>query len=99
SFGLRIMFLVESRLCRVDCLDIVHRPGGEAADRLLKGLAELGQLIVDPRRNRRGDRAADQTVALEIAKGQRQHALRYTWDLAAELIEALRSAAEGLHDQ
>src|SRR6266404_3314960 len=62
-------------------------------------MAKPGQLVIDARRDGRRDRAVDETVALEVAQGQREHALRYARDLAAKLVEALRALAERADDE
>ena len=46
--------------------DMLERPELEAVKRTNERLAQLGQLIIDPWRNGRGDGAADQAVALEV---------------------------------
>src|SRR4051812_36737933 len=87
--GLRfVVFGVELRLRGVDRLDVVERPGSEGADRFLEGMAKLRQLVIDARRDARGDRPADQPIALKIAQRERQHPLRYAGNLAPQLVEA-----------
>src|SRR5690348_15766319 len=81
----------------MDGIDIFHRPGCETADWPLQRTAELRQFIIDARRHRRGNSAADQPIALEIAKGKRENALRHAGDFAAKLVESLRSFTERLH--
>src|SRR6185437_14044016 len=54
---------------------IGRRPIPERADRAPERLAELGEPIFDARRDFRVDGAGHEAVALEVAQGQRQHAL------------------------
>src|SRR5437588_3514266 len=73
---------------------IAKRPITERRDWLQQVAPECGQSIVDPRRNYRKHRARDQSVALEPAQGQGQHALRDAADRAPQFIESQRAAAE-----
>ena len=59
-----------------DAID-VRRAQWQGHDRLAQRRAQLGQLIVDARRNGRRHVPADQPVALEIAQREGQHALRH----------------------
>src|SRR6185437_13689471 len=48
---------------------------------------EIGQLIIDARRNRRIDGPRHQPIAFETTQSERQHALRYAADRTPELVE------------
>src|SRR5258705_8077755 len=69
-------------------------PNGEGEHGLEERSAELGERVVDARRNRRVDGARHHAVALEAAQRERQHPLRNALDGAAKLAEALRAVAE-----
>src|SRR5205823_2214424 len=92
-------FRVEDGLRLVNRADIVERPLREAGDRLLQRMAKLGQCIIDARRNAWRDGPADETVALEVAQCERQHALRNAGNFAPELVETPRPLAERRDDK
>src|SRR5579884_346943 len=83
-----VLLAVESFLRRFDCSNIVHCPARKTADRLLKRTTKFGQLIIDAWRDCRRDGAAYKSVTLEVAQGERQHALRNARNLTAKFIEA-----------
>ena len=80
-------------------VDMVERPKLERVDRWNQRAAKVGQLIIDARRDARGDGAADEAVALEVAQSERQHALRDGGDLAPQLVEAPTAGAERRDDE
>ena len=63
-------------------LDVAARPFAERIDRHQQLAAEVGQLVVDARRDRRKDGARDEAVALQVAQRRRQHLLRDAADHA-----------------
>ncbi len=52
----------------LDLRQVLERPLAERLHRLRQAAAEIGQLVVDPRRDGRKDRARDQPVALQPAQ-------------------------------
>ena len=68
-----VITLARARSRRSRCL---RRPFAERMDRHQQVAAELGQLIVDARRDRRKDGAGDEAVALQAAQRGGQHLLR-----------------------
>src|SRR5437588_8496313 len=75
------------------CL-IAKCPIAERRDWFQQIAPERGQSIVDAWRNYRKHRARDQSVALEPAQGQGQHALRDATDRTPQFIEPQGTAAE-----
>src|SRR5579862_5124861 len=85
---------VELRAGLGDFRLIAQRPGAERRDRLQQVAAERRERIIDARRDGRKHRARHQTVALEPAQRQGQHALRDAADRAPQLVEAQRAVAK-----
>ena len=67
--------------------------------RLPQPASEIGQFIIDPRRNRREHGSRHQAVAFKSAQRQRQHPLRDAADHALDLVEAPRAVAEQHDDE
>ena len=61
----RLHLAVELLPCRFDLRQVREHPAAERFHRLLQRAAEIGQFIIDPRRDRRKDRAGHEAVALE----------------------------------
>ena len=61
--------------------------------------AQIGQLVVDPGRHGGVDGTADQSIALQTAQGEREHALADALDGAVQLVEAVRPLTEEDDDQ
>ena len=51
----------------VNRFDVVERPLRQSGDRLQKRAAEIGQRIIDARRDRGSNRPADEAVTFEVA--------------------------------
>src|SRR6202163_2688026 len=85
---------VELRARAFDFRPMFVRPFAQRFDRLPQPAAEIGQLIIDPRRNGREYGAGDQAVALQAAQRQGQHPLRDAADHALDLVEAARATSE-----
>src|SRR5262245_40131081 len=66
---------VKSGARGLDTRGVLDRPSTKRADGDQEIAAEAGELIIDPRRHRWRDRPADQSVPLQIAERERQHAL------------------------
>src|SRR5688572_22724333 len=81
-------FAVEGCSCPAHLVVIAVRPLHEMFERLHKRLTELCQPVIDRGRNRRIDGAQDQPVALQVAQGLGEHALRDVADQALERPEA-----------
>jgi hypothetical protein len=94
-----IVAAANEKLRFFDALSILHGPLAEGADRNQQFAAERRQLIVDARRNRREDGAADEAVAFEAAQRRGQHLLRDAADRTLDLAEALGAITEVTHDQ
>ena len=73
-------------------------PEQERGGRLEERLAERGERVLHPGRDDRVDGARDQTVTLERAYGDGQHARGDPADLAAQLAEAPGAAADKVDD-
>jgi hypothetical protein len=83
----------------LDLRQMRERPFAERHHWHREPAPEIGQLVIDPRRDGRKHRARHQAVALQPAQGQRQHPLRDAVDHALQLIEAARSVAQQHDDQ
>ena len=75
------------------------RPQTERLHGLPQGAAELGQLVIDPRRSGGEDSPRHQAVALQPTQREREHPLRNTADHALDLIKMLRAIAEQDDDE
>src|SRR3954465_1766374 len=98
-FGLGLRSAVVGRPGLGDLLVVVDGPLDQAVNGLLEGLAEDGQLVIDPGRDAGVHRALDQAVALQRAEGQGEHALADPADLAQQLAEPERAALQDGQDQ
>ena len=67
--ALAFVFSVEFRARVFDLGPVVERPFAQRFDRLRQPSPEIGQLVVDARRNGREDGAGDKAVALQAAQG------------------------------
>src|SRR5690606_20888915 len=91
---------IESRPRRLDPGQVILRPGPDAAERLAQAVAEIGELVLDSRRDDRMDGALHEPVAFHLAQRLRQHLLADPRDLAANLGEAqLAMIGEDLENQ
>ena len=78
---------------------MIVRPLAQRFHRLPQPTSEIGQFVIDPRRNGREHGARDQAVALKSAQRQGQHPLRDAADHALDLVEAPRAVAEQHDDE
>src|SRR5215212_9661394 len=86
--GLMTMFRsIEAPPGVLDRRPVPARPQAKTADRFKQGAAQPGELIIHARGNCRKNSAGNQTVALQAAQRQGQHALRNAAERAANLIE------------
>ena len=76
---------------------VLPRPLIERLQRHDQLAPELGQLVIHAGWNRWIHRAGDQPVLLQAFQGQREHALRYPFDAATDLVVADRSFRQGAH--
>src|SRR3954447_23677419 len=82
-----------------DLLAVSTGPRDERLDGVEQARPQRRELVVDTRGDDGVHRTQDHPVAFELAHGDRQHALADPVDLAAQLAEPSRSAAEQFYDQ
>src|SRR6267378_3682669 len=90
---------IEPRARVLDLGLMIRGPFAQRFHRLPQPASEIGQFVVDPRRNGREYGAGDQTVALQSAQRQGQHPLRDAADHALDLVEAPRDTSEHHDDE
>ena len=90
--GAQALACVETRLRSFDFVDVCDCPLAERGDGAAERHPERRQRVFHPRGNFGVDRPHDQTVALEIAQGLRQHFLGDALDVSAQLVETVRRA-------
>src|SRR5262245_9115232 len=66
----------------LNALAVAERPAAQSLHRRQQRAPQIGQLVVDPRRNAGRHGARDETVALQRTQSKGQHALRDAANLA-----------------
>jgi hypothetical protein len=93
-------FSSKSRRARSTCFQVLCRPDPYATKRPTERQAQPGQLVFDLGRHDRVDRSREQSIALHLAQGLRQHLLADAFDLLAQARETqLPLLGQHLEDQ
>src|SRR5262249_456040 len=96
--GLPLGLAVELDARLLDRRAMLLCPARETLDRLEQGLAQTGQLVVDAGWDLGKHRSRDETIALEPAQREGQHALGDAFGRASERGETDRSMGGEGHD-